>query len=40
MAAYVEAGIDEFILPDWTLPADRLTEGLDRFAAEVAAPFH
>jgi F420-dependent oxidoreductase-like protein len=39
MAAYVEAGIDEFILPDWTLPPDRLTEGLDRFSAEVAAPF-
>lgn len=40
MAAFVEAGVDEFIVPDFTLGVgDRKDETLDRFLAEVAAPF-
>jgi F420-dependent oxidoreductase-like protein len=40
MAAYVEAGVDEFIVPDFTLGAGaQKDESLDRFLAEVAAPF-
>lgn len=40
MAAFVESGVDEIIIPDFTLgdPAPR-NEVLDRFLAEVAAPF-
>jgi F420-dependent oxidoreductase-like protein len=37
MAAYRDAGVGEFILPDWTLPAHGGTDLLDRFLAEVAA---
>ncbi len=40
MAAYAEAGVDEVIIPDFTLgtgaPRDEI---LDQFLAEVAAPF-
>jgi F420-dependent oxidoreductase-like protein len=39
MAAYRAAGVDEFILPDWTLPAGGGTDMLDRFMAEVAGEF-
>ncbi len=40
MAAYVEAGVDEFIVPDFTLgEGAKKDETLDRFLAEVAAPF-
>ncbi len=40
MAAYVEAGVDEVIIPDFTLGGgSRQDELLDRFLAEVAAPF-
>jgi F420-dependent oxidoreductase-like protein len=40
LGAYAEAGVDEFILPDWNLGkgAARL-ELLDRFLGEVAEPF-
>jgi F420-dependent oxidoreductase-like protein len=40
MAAYSEAGVDEVIVPDWSwgTGAQRI-ETLDRFLAEVAAPF-
>lgn len=39
MAAYQAAGVDEFIVPGFTFrsPSER-AEGLERFAAEVAAP--
>ena len=40
MAAYVEAGVDEVIIPDFTLGGGaRQDELLDQFLAEVAAPF-
>mgnify|MGYP003412637571 CR=1 FL=1 len=40
MAAYVEAGVDEFIVPDFTLGTGSAKDDkLDRFLAEVAAPF-
>lgn len=40
MAAYVAAGVDEFIVPDFTLGTGaKKDETLDRFLAEVAAPF-
>ncbi|MEZ5227599.1 MAG: TIGR03560 family F420-dependent LLM class oxidoreductase [Acidimicrobiales bacterium] len=40
MAAYVEAGVNEFIVPDFTLgTGNKKDELLDRFLAEVAAPF-
>jgi F420-dependent oxidoreductase-like protein len=39
MGAYAEAGVSEFILPDWTLPANGLLDGLDRFMNEVAVGF-
>ncbi len=40
MAAYVEAGVDEFIVPDFTLGSGSAKDDkLDRFLAEVAAPF-
>ena len=40
LGGYQEAGVDEFIFPDWTLGtgAQRL-EVMDRFLNEVAAPF-
>ncbi len=40
MAAYVGAGVDEFIVPDFTLGSGSAKDDkLDRFLAEVAAPF-
>lgn len=40
MGAYAEAGIGEFILPDWNLGTGAARRDLmDRFLAEVAAPF-
>ncbi|HET9732727.1 MAG TPA: TIGR03560 family F420-dependent LLM class oxidoreductase [Acidimicrobiales bacterium] len=37
LAAYAEAGVDEFIVPDWTMgPADRTIETLELFREEVA----
>ncbi len=40
MAAYVDAGVDEVIIPDFTLGSGaRHDELVDRFLAEVAAPF-
>ena len=40
MAAYIEAGVNELIIPDFTLGGGaRQDEILDRFLAEVAAPF-
>ena len=40
LAAYAEAGVDELIIPDFTLGGGaEQDETLDRFLAEVAAPF-
>ncbi len=40
MAAYAEAGVNEVIIPDFTLPGgNRQDELLDQFVADVAAPF-
>ena len=40
LGAYGEAGIGEFILPEWNLgTGQRRRDTLDRFLAEVAAPF-
>lgn len=40
LGRYDEAGVDEFILPDWNLGTGRArTEVLDRFIGEIAAPF-
>jgi F420-dependent oxidoreductase-like protein len=40
MAAYLKAGVSEFILPDWNLGAGAARRDfMDRFLAEVAAPF-
>ncbi len=40
LAAFVEAGVDELIVPDFTLGAGAEKDDLlDRFLAEVAAPF-
>jgi F420-dependent oxidoreductase-like protein len=40
MAAYAEAGVDEVIIPDFTLGGNaRQDELLDQFLEEVAAPF-
>jgi F420-dependent oxidoreductase-like protein len=40
VAAYAEAGVDELIVPDFTLGAmDAKLATLDRFIGEVAAPF-
>lgn len=40
LAAYAEAGVDELIIPDFTLGGgNQQDETLDRFLAEVAAPF-
>lgn len=40
LGQYVEAGVDEFIVPDFTLPAagDQRWEIMDRFINEAAAP--
>ena len=39
-AAYAESGVDELIIPDFTLGAGaKQDETLDRFLTEVAAPF-
>jgi F420-dependent oxidoreductase-like protein len=41
VAAYVAAGADELIIPDWTMgPPTRRAETLDRFQTEVAKHFH
>jgi len=38
--AYVEAGVSEFVLPDWNLgTGSARSEALDRFLFEVALPF-
>lgn len=38
--AYVDAGVDELIIPDFTMPTmDRKREALDRFIGEVATEF-
>ena len=40
LAAYVEAGVDEFVLPDWNLGTGAARrEAMDRFLTQVAAPF-
>lgn len=40
MQAYVEAGVDELIIPDFTLgEGSKKDDLLDRFLSEVAAPF-
>ena len=40
VGSYVEAGVDELIVPDFTLgPASRAKDTYDRFLTEVAAPF-
>ena len=40
VAAYAEAGVDELIVPDFTLgPMDAKLATLDRMIGEVAAPF-
>lgn len=40
MAAYADAGVSEFILPDWNLgTGNALHDAMDRFLSEVAAPF-
>ncbi len=40
LGAYHDAGVDELIVPDFTLgEGDRRTDALDRFLTEVAAPF-
>jgi alkanesulfonate monooxygenase SsuD/methylene tetrahydromethanopterin reductase-like flavin-dependent oxidoreductase (luciferase family) len=40
MGAYLEAGVGEFILPDWNLgTGSARRELMDRFLTEVAAPF-
>ena len=36
---YRDAGVDELIVPDWTLRPDRRADALQRFIEEVAAPF-
>lgn len=40
LRGYVDAGVDEFIVPDWNLGTGaRRRQALDRFLTEVAAPF-
>jgi F420-dependent oxidoreductase-like protein len=39
VADYQAAGLDELVVPDWTLPPGDESGWLDRFLAEVAAPF-
>lgn len=40
LGAYADAGVGEFILPDWNLgTGQRRRDALDRFLGEVAAPF-
>ena len=40
MGAYVDAGVDEILVPDWAWgTGQRRLDGIDRFLAEVAAPF-
>jgi F420-dependent oxidoreductase-like protein len=40
LAAYADAGVDEFIFPDWFLGTGAArSDVLDRFLSEVAAPF-
>ncbi len=40
LGAYAAAGVDEFVLPDWNLGTGTARRDvLDRFLAEVAAPF-
>jgi F420-dependent oxidoreductase-like protein len=40
LAAYAEAGVDEFILPDWNLGRGQARrDALDHFLADVAGPF-
>ncbi|MCB1029574.1 MAG: LLM class flavin-dependent oxidoreductase, partial [Microthrixaceae bacterium] len=40
LAAYADAGVDELIIPDFSLGGGaKQDETLDRFLAEVAAPF-
>jgi alkanesulfonate monooxygenase SsuD/methylene tetrahydromethanopterin reductase-like flavin-dependent oxidoreductase (luciferase family) len=39
VAAYRDAGVDELVVPDWTLPADRRLDTLERFLTDVAGPF-
>ena len=35
LGQYAELGFDEFILPDWNLEADKLTDTLARIKTEV-----
>ena len=40
MQAYADAGVDEILVPDWAWAAGpQRLDGIDRFLAEVAAPF-
>jgi F420-dependent oxidoreductase-like protein len=39
VVAYQRAGLDELVVPDWTLPAGNETEWLDQFLDDVAGPF-
>ena len=40
LQGYADAGVDEFVLPDWNLgTGSRRRDALDRFLTEVAAPF-
>lgn len=40
MAEYADAGVDEILVPDWAWgTGQQRLDGLDRFRAEVAAPF-
>ena len=40
LGAYVQAGVDEFVVPDWNLgTGNSRRDALDRFMEEVAAPF-
>jgi F420-dependent oxidoreductase-like protein len=39
LAAYQQAGLDELVVPDWTLPAGNETAWLDQFLEVVAAPY-
>lgn len=42
LSAYAEAGVDEFIVPDWSLGTslEEKSDSIDRFMTDVAAPFH
>ena len=40
LSAYAQAGVDEFVVPDWNLgTGNARRDALDRFMEEVAEPF-